>query len=1162
MKKSALLMTAATVALLSGPALADSTTACDTSNTTDYSSITTKITQPLCTSTADKGAPGDIEITSTGSVVLSKSAGPIITIDSNAVGANSLLEDAGSLMSADAMDSAIGIKIITSTTDSMTGVVTPLTISGGNGTDPGIQLAGALNLTGQGTSKVGVYLYGGGTYVGNIEMISGSTLSVTGDNSIGIESDVGSTLQGNLYIDGTIAAGPATTGATINTPIGIYLGGTVTGNVHIDTAGIVGAVGTGAEGVVVAGNIGGFFENAGSITVRGTGTAKTSGNPSPGSALIISGSVAGGIYNAGPTGSNTSVLPATVSTSANLPALVIEPGAAGQAATADMSIGYFDDTDLGSSSYSLVNRGNVTATPLDANLSAIAFEITGSGGYAVNMAGGFYNSGEISATSTNTSAASGVQTDATALYIGGGVTVPGTLTNEAIGTVSSGLISAAVSGTRGGTATAVLIGLPDNSTPTTLTELDNEGTISATAVTTDLTLTGTSTNPALEAVAIRDNTGTLTTINNSGEIQAAATKLNDDSQITIAVDISRVASGTAVTFNNTGTVNGDILFGASNDTLTVGDGTNPSSISGNINFSTGDDVLTVNSFGTVSGTITKSIGGLDMTVEQGAYLYLQNASDGLVVTDLNSDGTLGLTLSQALVGAPIIKATDTAANAIDIGADSTMPLTVGSFIGNPNDAGATSEFVLLQAPSGSLTVDDPAAITTSITNDIPFLFQGAVCGYGISGFTNGSSCKDSPTTSQLVLQLTPKNPGLNGSGVADASHLGLTGYAASMYPYVNAALVNDDTLGAAVINAGLPANNPYSSQGAALTASQGQALYQGIYDQFAPDVTGASRAIAISLTDQATGPVGARQRALRMYANQPGQATLWGQEFAQRINEGGVTPGGQFRDSGFGFVLGMDGGDPRNGRYGAAFTFFSGNVDEKAPRLSRTSTLWYMVTGYTDWRGKGFFLDSQASVGLSSLSTKRSIRIALPSSSTTFSRTAEGNRDGLFAAAGLTTGVILTAGSTVFTPQLSFDGLSMREDSYSETGATGTCGTSTCDGFDLKVNPGYASSLRAFAGASLREDFNFGGWFLQPLIRGGYRYDFLNDPAKVKAAFVSNPTDVFTLAGPDPGRGNVVGGASVSVTTDNWSIGLNFDYLRSDNGSVTQAGTVTLVGRI
>ena len=47
----------------------------------------------------------------------------------------------------------------------------------------------------------------------------------------------------------------------------------------------------------------------------------------------------------------------------------------------------------------------------------------------------------------------------------------------------------------------------------------------------------------------------------------------------------------------------------------------------------------------------------------------------------------------------------------------------------------------------------------------------------------------------------------------------------------------------------------------------------------------------------------------------------------------------------------------------------------------------------------------------------------------------------------------------------------------------------------------YANSLRAFLGADVRQDLNLGDFFLQPDVRLGYRFDFLNDPIKLNAQF-------------------------------------------------------------
>ena len=390
-----------------------------------------------------------------------------------------------------------------------------------------------------------------------------------------------------------------------------------------------------------------------------------------------------------------------------------------------------------------------------------------------------------------------------------------------------------------------------------------------------------------------------------------------------------------------------------------------------------------------------------------------------------------------------------------------------------------------------------------------------------------------------------------------ASQLGLTGYAVQMLPLANQALVNDDPLGAAMV-AGVV----------------DQKSAQQAYDQFAPDVSGAMRAIAMSLTDQATGPVAARQRMLRMYGKASGEITLWGQEFAQFIKDPGDVDTGQtgFKDHGFGFVLGMDGGDPKTGWYGGAFSFYSGDIVEPYPRDSHSNTQWYMLTGYTDWRGRGLFLDTKLDVGYVNLKSKRFLNLTIPSTTggdpTHFVDEADGDRPGLVGSAGFTTGVILAYGATTITPQLSVDAMTLRQEGYSESHPTTSPGNG--NGFNLTTSSYYANSLRAFIGADVRQDLDFGDFFVQPDVRAGYRYDFLDDPTKVTARFSNispNATGVmpgpdFTIEGPDPSQGNFVAGGSLSATTDAWTVGLNFDFVRGSNGATTEVGMIHLLGRI
>ena len=117
----------------------------------------------------------------------------------------------------------------------------------------------------------------------------------------------------------------------------------------------------------------------------------------------------------------------------------------------------------------------------------------------------------------------------------------------------------------------------------------------------------------------------------------------------------------------------------------------------------------------------------------------------------------------------------------------------------------------------------------------------------------------------LTLTLLPRSTGAtNADGTAG---LNLSGAACNLFPYTAAALANDPDLGTAIASSLTVYNSTNgASSGINIAASQQQA--QQVFSQFAPDVSGGSRQVAIMITDQATGPVAARQRLLRSYGNQ------------------------------------------------------------------------------------------------------------------------------------------------------------------------------------------------------------------------------------------------------------------------------------------------------
>lgn len=1129
MNKRALMLSAATVALLTVQALAD----------TD---IKTKLTTPINTQ-----KDGNITIESDGSVVITTSPPTVaaVTIDSDATVTNS------GTISYKGVTDATGVELVTNHTGEYSG-------------------AGSIDLTGTGDSKTGLIVSGpvgnlnSGTFTGvipnggttpiAIDLLTGSTLSVQGDNSVAIKQLSGTNIVGDIDLAGIVTAAPTSADSTktsLGNVIAIDLAGTMTGNLDIESGATVTASGQGAEGILLLGTLTGSFINSGTLQTFGVSsvTNVNVAQPQAGTALGIGASVTAGIYNAGPaTVSDNTTIRAIISTTGNQPTIVINPALGSSNPNTNLEIGVYNDTtDPGNS---FINRGNISGASQNADVNVTTMSIVGANNNPVTPAetildGGIFNGGSITALATTDTKATSVS--ANALYIGDytiicdpakGCVVPAlTNSNES----GSGTISATVSGPESGDATAILISQYGD-----LPSINNSGTISAVAETS---------NPkfvtSLTAYAILDESGTITSITNSGTISAVATTLSNNAQTEVAADLS--VDKNNVTFTNLGNVLGAIRFGSGADTLDdSGTAQKPATIVGNVSFggtatgNGGNDVLDIGLFGSLTGAVTETLGShVDVTVDQGGTLDLQNTSanlgDNVIGLYAGSFQTqpganLGLIVSQPfnLSINPQSLALIQTQSAV-IGTDTNFDVTFGSYIGNyiPGKGyqgrGQTAVFDLLSAPIGSLMIspEELALIDDSFAKSIPFLFTGNLCTWNING---QSTCGGlNPGQSELVMNLTPKS----------AQTLGLTGYALKMFPYANESLFSDDLLGGAMLN------NVQNAQEA-----------QAAYDAYAPDVSGATRALAISLTDEATNIVAARQRALREYADQDGDLTMWTQEFVERLNQDNTVAGAGYTNSGFGFVIGADEGDPQDGRYGGAFTFFSGGMSAKAPLLQKTRSEWYSATGYTDWHGRIFFLDTQATLGYVRLNGDRSIQLG------DFLRTADETHPGEYLAGGATAGVQYDVLGAAVMPQVSFDGLAMREEGYTEQTAQAAA-AQNANGFNLHVDPTYAASLRAFAGLDTRDDINLGDYLLQPEARAGYRYDFANGAENVTANFVDVvPLDQFKISGPKPSPGNALAGAGLSLSTGAWSVGLSFDYLYANSGNTSEEGTLTLLGRI
>src|SRR5665213_2826939 len=292
---------------------------------------------------------------------------------------------------------------------------------------------GDITLSGSGNDKIGILIGNPaatttGTFTGLVDttnfptlttptavtVLSGSTLQVQGDGSTGIQLTTGDTLNGNISIGGAIlVTSTSATALTGVTPVnGVDIAGTMNGTLTIAQGGSVITTGAGAQGLEILGTLNGAFTNFGNLTAEGDNTASTAaatGNPEGGSALIVSGNVTGGIYNAGPANATDATIAAAINGLSNVSTVEITPGFQSLGAV-PITIGGYTDTQGAFGTVSFLNRGAISGVPSNANDNASAITIAGVGNNGVaaeevTLSHGFVNAGTISATATNTSAA-------------------------------------------------------------------------------------------------------------------------------------------------------------------------------------------------------------------------------------------------------------------------------------------------------------------------------------------------------------------------------------------------------------------------------------------------------------------------------------------------------------------------------------------------------------------------------------------------------------------------------------------------------------------------------------------------------------------------------------------------------------------------------------
>lgn len=894
----------------------------------------------------------------------------------------------------------------------------------------------------------------GTAIAGDLEISAPSTVPVStsvGDG--GGAGDINLTTSGSVTLDaadGAVAAVTLDSAAESISNLGTIIAGA--GPTEGDNLGQNGIlVTTDTTGGLVLGNVRTgttqLTDAAGAITTPGVGAD---------AAVLVQGSLGDGISSGGSV--------STIASSTNPYALLIQEN--GSAITIDVVDS--TDTDL---DYGIVNTGSIFSIGYVNGTPATAIGMIGSAGNAVNVLG-MRNTGVVQGTSNEDSA--------TGIFVGDTATL-GDGTHTGILNVSSGrILSLVTASTTSGVSTAILVGANG-----TITDIVNSGVIQGSSSGTvggdafgiDVDALGTlptitnntggsiSASAAADgtnATAIRDQSGTLAQITNAGSILTSATATGR----AIAIDLSTGAGVT--TIDNSGTINGEILFGGGTYTLNSTAGT----ITTKFTTTGGTADLFLTGTATLNGSSTLAGGGV-LNADFATGTKFIGTADDFNVSDVtfHSGSTFSITYDPLTVAVPGVIAADNAT--LEDGA--TVNVTLTNYLGS-----ATPTLTLVTTTS-SLTFDTPG-------DPSGLIIGGIGAGYNAALATaNGGA--------DLEISLSRKT----------AAELGLSTNATAVYNAAVVAFESDQPFGAAVGNIGTVAG------------------VVALYDQMLPDLSSARERQSIRVQDLASGMVSDRMDMMRTAAQGAGdgggkyyeryrRAGFWLQEAVSQEKSDAASSGAQGLDGTmYALAGGYDARDKDGDVWGASLTYAAMNYTA-GTAMDDNLVQSTVAQGYYSINRKSMFWDTIGSLGWNSYDSKRTVTAGA------VARTADASWTGY--QAGVTTQVGFSGvfGPIVVRPSVGASYMFLSQDGYSETGG----GT----GVDLAVDSSTFSSLRANAQMRVSGIFGKEPQFV-PYVRGGFSQELLDSEPEINGHFVSSGA-TFDLKGAELDKSTPFVGAGVS----------------------------------
>ena len=932
--------------------------------------ITDERTAGVSTSSAgDGGAASDITVTSTGTITIT--SGPGITIDSDNVVVN------GGVISSLGSDDTTGVLISGSRTGGFTNN-NRITLSE-NAPADGITPTGTIA---QGSGRVGILISGASPFTGNIDNSSTGSIAIIGQDSAGIRLAAMSTMTGDIINSGNISIFGERS-------VGIDVAGNVIGNLAV--GGNLSIAGEDAVGVNVSGDVTGGLAITGIVAssayIASAGNAISTrpnlasralllsdGNiRQVGSPVNISGNISNGVIIAetlNDDGVQLAVGGVTIIGSA--PAILIDgqgtPIAIGLVGQITDPADENFNADL---QYAFVNQGTLVSDGLLDDVDATVFSLADA-----TLSGGLNNTNIMRSTVYR----SGVDPDAAAatndaharvIVIGGGGIA------ERIN--NAGTILA-----RGFEATDSIYVDPDailapNFIRATAIDILAGGSLAS--ITNISTISAVLTARSGEAVAIRDASGTLIEINNSGVISALAISSDPDGNEAtnfnlIAIDVSANASGftfnqTAYTDPDSGDVTtpstvGDIYLGSGADVLNIAAG----SVTGDVSFGDGADRLELSGSSTLTGSVTDSDGQLDILVTDNSRLAITGPANINVTTALiDSTSTYSPFIDPTTGDSSVLMAS----GAVTFEDGAIIAPRLATVLVDPS-----ASFTIVQAGMLNINTD----IGTLRSDQTPFLY-------------NTVFSRDPSDANALILTLNTRT----------AAELGL------------------DIQQTAAFTSAFEALQSSSSLGGAFVAITEQTGFNAAYNQLMPEFAAASRQFVLANVDGATGAVGSHLATARD-SQGARKGGAWIEEFAYFADRDLAGLSEQFRGYGFGITGGFDTAYGPFHAVGINAGFATTEIEDVLGVDSPLDVLTVQLGAYAGYKSGKLGVDFYAGGGYNDFSTERKVIIG------DFNESSQADWSGLHYNASVNAGYDISFGKYFARPNASVTYLNLNEKAY------------------------------------------------------------------------------------------------------------------------------------